>query len=912
MKRMIALSLCLLLLLTLFSGCGGSNEAQTTEAQQAVETEPAGEYNLPREINTNQLTFYWLAEGVDLSKCDMWIWYANAEERGYVFHQTSRGGKVMLNIPLDVTEVGFVVRRDCSDPGGTSWGEATRDYEADRYVTIKGDKTVVWLKPNDGAQYFSDDGGKTLIQAKQLSLATIEDMNQIGYYLTTPAIVSSLDQVKVLEGEREIPIQSLSSLNNETTSGTITLAEELDISKIYTVELEGFESRNAVPTKVFDTEAFVERYTYDGNDLGAIVRGGKTVFKLWAPTATKVRLELYQVGNGGNPINQIEMVKEDKGVWSGVASCGHGTYYTYSVTTVLGTQKVVDPYARSVGVNGDRGMVVDSIATNPEGFSDDKFYDDIDAYNEAIIWEVHVRDFSNKISGSQYPGKYLAFTETGLTNASGQPAGLDYLKTLGITHVQLQPVFDYASINEDYKDSKSSTFAKFNWGYDAKNFNAPEGSYSTDPYHGEVRVNELKQMVQALHQNGIGVVMDVAYNHTYDINCNLNKIVPYYFFRYKASGAPSNGSGSGNETASERVMFRKFMVDSVSYWAKEYHIDGFRFDMMSLHDVETMQAIEEAVHSINPKAIIYGESRTGGSTVLASGLQANQMNVGKIEATEGAIGGVAVFNDATRDSLKGSIMNTGDKGYINGNPNINNANSVIFGISGGVKTSGVNWSVENNMVINYLASHNYNTLWDKLQLSNSSAKEEARYAMNRLGEEILMLSKGTPFMLGGEEMLRTKRGESNSNKASDSINNIDWDALTRNSLQMRMFKLMKRMIAIRRANSFFSDGEVSCEVLSANIIRVTWTVGRVDVAVALINPNDDAIAAELPDGRWEVLYDGETSDAAHVGGKDVLIVTAPGVGVIPAEPVEDPDNPEETGEEATGETGETEETTEEP
>ena len=905
MKRIVSLFLCLILILAIFAGCGKSEETQTTGIPEVTVPMDEGEYNLPKEINTNQLTFYWLADDVDLSKCDMWIWYPNAEERGYVFHKTSHGGKVMLNVPLDVTEVGFVVRKNCSDPGGTSWGEATRDYEIDRYATIKGSSTVVWLKPNDGNQYFSNDGGKTLIPAKKLTLATIEDMNQIGYYLTTPARFDSVDQIKVLEGEREVPIKSVSSLGSESESGIITLAEELDISKVYTVVLEDYDPQKAVPTKVFDTSAFLDRYTYSGDDLGAVVRGNETTFKLWAPTATDVSIELYQVGNGGNRINRISMTKGDKGVWSATAKCGHGTYYVYNVTTSLGTQKAVDPYAKAVGVNGDRGMVVDLRATDPEGFAEDHFLDSISAYNQAIIWETHMRDFSNKITGSQYPGKYLAFTETGLTNASGQSVGVDYLKKLGITHVQLQPIYDFASIDETAKTSS------FNWGYDPKNFNAPEGSYSTDPYHGEVRVKEVKQMVQALHSQGIGVVMDVAYNHTYDINCNLNKIVPYYYFRYKASGAPSNGSGYGNETASDRVMFRKFMVDSVSYWAKEYHIDGFRFDMISLHDTDTMQAIEAAVHAINPKAILYGDVRTVGSTTLSSGKQTNLNNVGKITASGNGIGSIAIFNSTLRDGLRGAALNSRDKGYINGNPNASNVMSIIFGISGGAKTNSVNWSVDNSMVVNYLAGHDSTTIWDRLQTANSDASEDKRFAMNRLGEQILFLSKGTPYLLGGEELLRTKRGESNSYKSSDSVNNIDWDSMTRTSQQFKMYNQIRKLIALRKANSFFTEGEVACEVLSSNMIQVTWTVGRTMVAAALINPNEASAEITLPRGNWNVLYAGEGTNEERIGGREVLIVTAPGIGVIPEDPVDvEPDEPTETGEEATGETGETTETEE--
>ena len=878
MKRKLALFLGVLMLLSLFAGCTqptgpAESSAPATSGQGAASPEstepgPTGEYTLPTEPGTNQIAFYWQAEDVDLSKCDMWIWFPGGDGRGYPFHPAAyKGGKVVLNVPEDVTEVGFIVRRNCSDPGGTSWGDAVKDFEDDRFAPITGPYTAVYLLPGDGNQYISNDGGKTLSQNNEFSLAAIEDLDQIRYHISPAFRFSSLDQIKVSDGEREIPVKALSSLDNEVVTGVIQLAEELDFSKSYTVSLEGYGEAPAVPTKVFDSEAFVRRYAYDGDDLGAVIDGDVTVFKLWAPTASQVELVLYEAGNGGEPYEKLKMTQGEQGVWSAAAPCGHGTYYTYLVTTVLGTQEAVDPYAKAVGVNGDRGMVIDLASTDPAGFAQDGFAQNINAYNEAVIWEVHVRDFSNRIAGSRYPGKYLAFTESGLTNASGKPVGVDYLKDLGVTHVHFQPIYDYATVDES-KDTP-----QFNWGYDPKNYNAPEGSYSTDPFHGEVRVNELKQMVQALHQNGLAVVMDVVYNHTYDINSCLNKVVPYYYYRYNASGAPSNGSGCGNETASERVMFRKYMVDSVSYWAKEYHIDGFRFDLMALHDLETMQAIETAVHAVNPKAILYGEGWTGGSSALMANQQATQANISKIQPSGQGIGAVAVFNDAIRDGLKGSVFDAKDQGFINGKANKSSAAQVIFGIQGGLKSSGASWSVDGNMVINYMACHDNNTIWDKLLASNPDASDEERYAMNRLGEEILFLGKGTPFMLAGEEFLRTKQGDHNSYKSSDAINNLDWDSMTDGSLALRMHDLMKQLIALRKGNAFFTKGEPACELLDNNLIRVIWTMDGESVAAALINPNDAAVPAQLPEGAWTPLFTGEGSAPDSVGAKDVLIVS---------------------------------------
>ncbi len=847
------------------------------------------EYALPREDGCNQLTFYWYSDGADYESCDMWIWMPGADGHGYTFHPCEYGAKVVVNVPEDIKEVGFIVRKNCSEPGGASWGSATKDFDGDRFAAITGKTTEIYLRPGDGAQYKSKDGGKSLYQEKKFTMAGITAFNEIQYYIEPAARLENLSDVRVYDGDRQLEVVSLSSLANQVVTGIISLSEKLDLSKSYTVEIEGYGKRIAVPTRVFDTQQFVDEFAYDGDDLGSTIAGDKTVFKLWAPTASEVTLNLYDWGYDPSDsfwsyteeYETIPMPKGEKGVWSAEAPVGHGKFYTYSVTTAEGTKEAVDPYAKAVGPNGDRGMVVDLSLTDPEGFDFDSFYDGIDAYNEAIIWEVHVRDFSNKIAESKYPGKYLAFTETGLKNESGESVGIDYLKDLGITHVHLQPVYDFATVDECSEDGGG----QFNWGYDPKNYNAPEGSYSTDPFDGAVRVNEFKQMVASLHANGIGVVMDVVYNHTYALDSNLNRCVPYYYYRFNSNGEASNGSGCGNETASERVMMRKYIVDSVSYWASQYHLDGFRFDLMALHDVETMQAVEQAVHAVNPHAIIYGEGWTGGATTLNPNQQATQANISKVTASEGAIGAIAVFDDAIRDGLKGSVFDAKEKGYISGNVNAYNAQRVIFGLTGGQRGTGASWSVKDNAVINYMACHDNNTLWDKLLISNGTSPEKDRLAMNRLGITIIMLGKGTPFFLAGEEMLRSKDGDSNSYMSSDEINNIDWDALREGSAQLKMRDYYKALIAFRKANSFITEADLSCNVIIANAIEMVWSVDGETVALAVINPGTGRINYNFPAGEWNVmLMDGEIYDApaktlkgnTPVSGRSVLVVTKAG------------------------------------
>lgn len=842
----------------------------------------AEEYSLPREEGTRQVTFYWNGDGADYETCDMWIWYPNADGHGYLFHLCEYGAKVVLNVPESESKVGFIVRRNCSDPGGASWGSATKDYDGDRYAELDGDVTEIYLKPGDANMYRSDDGGKTLYQEKKMTLAGIVEMNQIQYFLSPAVRIESLDQVKITDREtgRQLEVTGLSSLNNNVITGKITVGEELDLSRVYTVQIEGFEPIDAVPTKVFDSAAFKENYLYDGDDLGAVLTENGSRFKVWAPTASRVQVLLYEAadpkGLDETPVETVEMVRGEKGVWTAEARSGAMTYYTYKVTTAVGEQETVDPYAKAVGVNGNRGVIVDLRETDPEGFGEDTYIDSISAYNEAVIWEVHVRDFSNRLASSKYPGKYLAFTEHGLTNAAGEPAGIDYLADLGITHVHLQPVYDYATVDEE------SDEPQFNWGYDPKNYNVPEGSYATDALDARVRIREFKQMVQALHQSGLGVVMDVVYNHTYDGDSCLNKVVPYYYYRFDSMGGWSNGSGCGNETASDRAMFRKYIVDSVTYWAKEYHVDGFRFDLMALHDIETMQAVEEAVHAVNPRAIIYGEGWTGGTTPLNPNIQANQANIKQVKASEGAIGAVAVFNDSTRDGLKGSVFNAKEKGYISGMFNRGNAWQVAFGLAGGVKNTMVSWSVPDNGVINYMACHDNHTLYDRLQNSNPENSPEERLKMNRFGISIIMIGKGIPFFLAGEEMLRSKGGDSNSYKSSDEVNNIRWDDLMPGSDVMDMRDFYRSLIRIRKTNRFITEADVTCEVLDNCVIEVRWTQDEKLTAYALINPGSDR-QFTLPEGEWEALLLNEMiepdsvqpiSGTITVQGRTVLLLKA--------------------------------------
>ena len=687
---------------------------------------------------------------------------------------------------------------------------------------------------------------------QRINLARLADFHTIRYAITDGITLTGTDQVKVYENGDPLRVSGICDPGRKSVSGYITVEKKLDLTKSYEIEIEGCGRSAVIPTEIFDCPEFRENYTYDGEDLGSTLHENGTVFKVWAPTASRVVLDLYRAGSGVDAYDHIDMVREDHGVWSCTADCGHGTYYTYTVTTAVGTQTATDPYSRAAGLNGTRSMVVDLPRTDPVGWAaDTAFATHILSYSDAVIWEVHVRDFSNKIESSQYKGKYLAFTERGLVNDSGIPVGMDYLTRLGITHVHLLPVYDYATVDE------ADPAASFNWGYDPENYNVPEGSYSTDPSDGEVRIREFKEMVMALHESGIGVVMDVVYNHTYDTNGSFGRIVPYYYYRHSETDALTNASGCGNDTASERYMFGKFMADSVRYLAEEYHLDGFRFDLMGLHDLATMQKVENAIHKVNPEALIYGEGWDMGCTMDGSP-QANQSNIGKIEKTEGAIGAIAVFNDVIRDGLKGSAFRTASRGYISGD-GAANAEKIRFGISGG-NLSGFGWKVPANMVINYMSAHDNHSLWDKLALSNPEDSPEARAQMNRLGAAVLMISRGTPFFQAGEEMLRSKDGVENSYKSSDEINSIRWNALTPDSEAYRTVEYYRGLIAMRSAYRIFRSGDAAAfRDLGEGRMEIRFG----ESALAILNPTDTSFTHTLS-GSWKLVADETTAGATPI------------------------------------------------
>lgn len=780
-------------------------------------------------------------------------------------------------------------------------GNVEDDYQGSSFSTSKIDENenleVYLLQGTNTISPRSEFIGRT----KAIESAFITSINEIRVKLTTPCKLDdivhygfymepdSLDAgatSDTIASVAEILIAAATTDQNSeykvikegyADSFIITLHDDLDLSKKYAISKEGYGSRGlSVDSSIYSSEAFESAYAYTGNDLGATYKSDKTVFKVWAPTAESVSVLLYSKGEAIEnevPDGIVPMELTTQGVWQAeVLSDLKNVYYVYEVTVNGSTNLAVDPYAKAVGVNGNRGMVVDLTDTDPEGFrehSSPAFESPVDA----VIYEIHVRDLSmNENSGINNKGKFLGFTETGTTNSSGLSTGIDHMKELGVTHVHLLPSFDYKTIDETKLDEN-----KFNWGYDPQNYNAPEGSYSTDPYNGEVRVKEFKEMVQALHENGLRVVMDVVYNHTFTAgDSSFSLIVPGYYYRMDSNGKYTNGSGCGNETASERAMMRKFIVDSVVYWATEYKVDGFRFDLMALHDIETMNDVRKALNEIDPSIIIYGEGWTGATSPLPESQQALKNNAIYLDT------GIACFSDDIRDAIKGSVFNTAETGFVNnGKRNITNRDeSIKFGIAASVSHPQINidgvsyssrfWALEPTQTVNYASAHDNLTLWDKLSETNKAATEEELIQMNKLSAAIVLTSQGIPFFHAGEEMARTKKGNDNSYQAPDSINMINWDNKTTYN---DLYNYYKGLIELRKAYPAFrmqTAAEINekIEFVDTEFSVIAYRIhdaledGR-EIAV-IFNGTLEEKQVTLDANAWDVLVNKDTAGTAVI------------------------------------------------
>ena len=613
---------------------------------------------------------------------------------------------------------------------------------------------------------------------------------------------------------------------------------------------------------LFENVPFHRENYYTG-PLGPDYTPGGTCLRLWAPTAEAVTVTLYHKGDGGAVLGTEPLVRGAHGVWSiWLPGEQHGRYYTFAVTADGITRETGDPYARAAGVNGVRSMIVDLARTAPSGWERDVRPNIPPA--QRAVWEVSVRDFSQDAASGVRPawrGKYMAFTQQGTTlHGDGiHPTCLNYLKRLGVKYVQLMPIFDFGSVDE-----AKPLLRQYNWGYDPTNFNVPEGSYSTDPTRGEVRIRECREMIAALHAAGIGVVMDVVYNHTYRTENPLNNTVPYYFFRQNPDGSFSNGSGCGNEFASERPMARRYLIDSILYWAKEYHIDGFRFDLMGLYDAESINAVRTALDSLpgGRDILLYGEPWQGGASQLHR-YEANKANLAMLNER------VGIFCDDTRDAIKGGCFDAREPGYVEGKP------GSFWDIGAAVAA----WCRSDRLpphapsqIVSYVSAHDNFTLWDKLlcvryKKPEFTARDTVALAQNRLAAGIYLTSFGLPFMQAGEEFVRTKKGVGNSYRSSPALNRLDWNRAEQYHALVDYYRgLLALRAAFPRLGSTDRHAPEALQFFALEQPLVGWMLPAVwgdgaawSALCVFYNPTDTTRTVSLPAGQWKLLSDGTSS-----------------------------------------------------
>lgn len=830
----------------------------------------------------------------DADKWYLWLWSLAGEkikDENKFSGSVNIGGKAWKTLSVGISgvkadkdgnAVGLIVR-------DAAWN---KDVEIDRFVKadkIVNNKVTLYLVTGDSELYYSEEEAIVAMQnaiLPKITSAAFSALDEVkiktGVAITDKSYFKIKDSGNNVVGELDCSLPENVDYVGKTAI-TIKLNSNCDFSKSYVICDEpavidtekNFSRANIVTHYLFEDASF-DVYNYDGNDLGAVYSAEKTVFKVWSPYAEDLKLNIYSAGEGGTATS-YDMVKSEKGTWSYTLNGDQkNKYYTYSVVNGGTTNEIVDPYAKSGGRNGQRGMIVDfnSADTKPQGW-DTQSNPTLKSNAHAVIWEAQLRDVTiHESSGVSEAnrGKFLGLTETGTKNSKGQATALDYLKELGVTQVHFQPLFDFASVVEDFKVATYNKDGQYNWGYDPLNYNMPEGSYSSDPSNGTVRVKEMREMVMALHNAGIQVIMDVVYNHVSNASTsNFEKLMPGYYFRKSDTGNFLNGSGCGNETASERFMFRKFMIDSLLHWTAEYKIDGFRFDLMGLHDVNTMNMIYDELVKVNPDVILYGEPWDAGSNgISGKNRPANKGNAKRMP-------NIAIFNDDFRDGIGGSFAQG----------SLRNDGAVYIGTNGWTEK----YTANPLQSIAYTACHDNSTIWDKLNRKVDASKSVIKQ-MNNMSAVAVYTSQGISFMLAGEEMLRSKpttRRNSydnrpysyasdpdyyfsdNSYKSPDSVNAINWELRDTNKDVVEFYK---GLIAIKKTWPQFHLS--TKEEIAQNVKIVDADLDDGVVSYAIKDPNSNEYAVILfnngnitrkiavPQGNYDVFVNGNKASATKL------------------------------------------------
>lgn len=783
-------------------------------------------------------------------------------------------------ISAGVTQLGLIPRLI------SGW---TKDVDLDRVINLDDSKSAeIWIQQGDGYIYKND----TFVIPPEIWGASIESLRTIKVVLSrangTAGPGFSLQgegAPNILHADKVLDLNGGTSSSNKqwllTTATDIPLGAQLTVNHTDPDPTRTFGSRALVAAGVFTSQAFIDAYTYNGNDLGATYSSAKTDFRVWAPTASEVELVTYSSASAGAETGQVTaMTASDKGTWvASLTGDKNGLIYNYRVTVGGNTEEAVDPYARSVTLNGNRGVVLDLSKTNPTGWASQVKPAFSGKATDAVMYELHVRDATKDPSSGvavANRGKYLGLAQLGTSvkvSTKKSSTGLSYFKDLGVTHIQLLPIYDYASGGSE----DSSTF---NWGYDPKNYNAPEGQYSSDPSNPVLRVKELKTAIQAIHKAGLRVTMDVVYGHVASATeFSEQLIVPGYWFRKDANGNLTNGSGCGNDVATERPMVRKFIVDSMKYWTSEYKLDGFRIDQMGLWDVTTLNAVRAGVSSIEPKATIIGEGWSMGPSIgQAQGNQSQLLNMP----------GIGAFNDGIRNAVKGSPDGTSDGGFVNGNPG-GTMTALKAGTIGhtSANTVIVPWlTLDAGQSVNYAEAHDNMTLFDKLYAVNNQTSRSVVAKQDRQVASLILLAQGTPFIQAGQEFLRSKEGESNSYNLSDSINSLKWPLAVTESTTVKYYQ---GLMALRKAHPAFrmntpasisanlkflkTSNDVFAYSLNGKAVKDQWST-----IVVISNPNSNSEKVTLPSvGTWNVVVQDSVAGVSSLNVlKNTKIATVSG------------------------------------
>lgn len=785
--------------------------------------EPKTNESAPKTKEINVKVHYYRS-GNDYDDWNIWYWLDEADGEKAEFNQSDDFGKI-AEFKLsknDISKINFLVRQSTE---ANEWED--KDGE-DRFIYMKQDENDidVWLMEGDKTVY-----GNPLFVIKDQGIkeATVETLSQINVLFSKKEDIEELkkNEIKLMTSDKTIEVKEMTGEREKPTNRlTLQTTENLDLQEEYYL-ISGNEEKIPVTLGgVIRTTEFDDAYSFDG-ELGAIYSPEKTDFVLWAPTAKKVELILYENQTEESPEKEIiTMDKGKRGTYqASLTGDQSGLAYSYRLTFPDGkVNESTDPYATAAIVNGNHSVVVNPNDVNITGFNRmEPFTNPVDA----IIYEAHIRDLSiADDSGIQNKGKFLGVVESGTKNSLGQPTGLDYIKSLGVTHVQFLPMYDYQTVDESRPND-----AQYNWGYDPKNYNVPEGSYSTDATDPNKRITEMKQMVKGLHDNNIRVIMDVVYNHVYEAGSHaFNQTVPGYYFRYNEDGSLANGTGVGNDVASERKMAQKYIVDSVKYWAENYQLDGFRFDLMGILDVETMNLVRSELDKIDPSIIILGEGWNMG-TPLDESQKAIQKNANIMP-------GIGHFNDSIRDSVKGSVFEGTEPGMINGKNELEKL--VAQNMLG---ANGLEGYITPGQVIQYVEAHDNLTLYDKLSLTNPNDTVEQRIKRHSLGTGMMLVSQGVPFIHAGQEFLRTKDGDENSYKSPDSVNQFDW---SRPNEYKDSVELFKQLVTFRKEQpllrlSDYASIEEKAKLIKAEDNVIIYELKDQDKSLLVaINSNEES------------------------------------------------------------------------